>query len=130
VSLQGFAASVECWVAGSSTHWAAATLSAAHAVNLAMERCINDSAECQAEVFSEDVLAWFFVLPANACFGMCSPDLMIREVQSCPSVRTLMDLKDCLDFCSTSWVALYCRLGGAGLLLQASAPADVCHSFS
>ena len=42
----------------------------------------------------------------------------MREVAACPSVRTLMDLKDCLDFCSTSWVQLFCRLGGAALLLQ------------
>jgi hypothetical protein len=31
-----------------------------------------------------------------------------------------MDVKDCLDFCSTSWVSLFCRLGGAELLLQVS----------
>ncbi|BDA46913.1 probable formin-like protein 13 at C-terminar half [Coccomyxa sp. Obi] len=48
-----------------------------------------------------------------------SPDAMIRDVQRCPSVRCLMDLKDCLDFCSTSWVSLFCQLGGANLLLQA-----------
>ena len=49
---------------------------------------------------------------------LCSPDEMMKEVAACPSVRALMDLKDCLDFCSTSWVQLFCRLGGAGLLLQ------------
>lgn len=43
---------------------------------------------------------------------------MMRDVQRCPSVRCLMDLKDCLDFCSTSWVSLFCQLGGADLLLQ------------
>lgn len=43
---------------------------------------------------------------------------MIRDVQRCPSLRCLMDLKDCLDFCSTSWVSLFCQLGGASLLLQ------------
>ncbi len=48
----------------------------------------------------------------------CSPDAMLRDVQRCPSVRCLMDLKDCLDFCSTSWVSLFCQLGGAELLLQ------------
>ena len=38
--------------------------------------------------------------------------------------RALSDLKDCLDFCSTSWVALFCHLGGPALLLQARAPAS------
>ena len=43
---------------------------------------------------------------------------MIRSVQSCPSASVLADLKDCLDFCSNSWVSLFCRQGGAALLLQ------------
>ena len=48
----------------------------------------------------------------------CSPDNMMEEVRRWPSTKTLEDLKDCLDFCSTSWTALFCRLGGAPLLLQ------------
>ena len=59
-------------------------------------------------------------------FTFCSPDEMMREVAACPSVRTLTDLKDCLDFCSTSWVQLFCRLGGAALLLQVLVAA-CCH---
>lgn len=43
---------------------------------------------------------------------------MISEVQKWPSRPTLEDLKECLDYCSTSWVGLYCRLGGAHLLLE------------
>jgi hypothetical protein len=46
---------------------------------------------------------------------------MMREVAACPGARALSDLKDCLDFCSTSWVALFCALGGPALLLQARA---------
>ncbi len=49
---------------------------------------------------------------------MCSPDGMIRSVQNCPSASMLTDLKDCLDFCSNSWVSLFCRQGGTALLLQ------------
>ncbi|DBB05487.1 TPA: hypothetical protein ACH3X1_012444 [Trebouxia sp. C0004] len=48
-----------------------------------------------------------------------SPENMISEVQRWPSRPTLEDLKECLDYCSTSWVGLYCRLGGAHLLLEA-----------
>lgn len=48
----------------------------------------------------------------------CSPENMITEVQKWPSRATLEDLKECLDYCSTSWVGLYCRLGGAHLLLE------------
>ncbi|CAL5224111.1 g6743 [Coccomyxa viridis] len=48
-----------------------------------------------------------------------SPDSMIRSVQNCPSASMLTDLKDCLDFCSNSWVSLFCRQGGTALLLQA-----------
>lgn len=58
---------------------------------------------------------------SNVCFlstGVCSPDGMIRSVQSCPSASMLADLKDCLDFCSNSWVALFCRQGGTAVLLQ------------
>ena len=43
---------------------------------------------------------------------------MMRSVQACPSASMLTDLKDCLDFCSNSWVALFCRQGGPALLLQ------------
>ena len=43
---------------------------------------------------------------------------MMEEVRRSPTAKTLEDLKDCLDFCSTSWTALFCRLGGAPLLLQ------------
>ena len=48
----------------------------------------------------------------------CSPENMISEVQKWPSRPTPEDLKECLDYCSTSWVGLYCRLGGAHLLLE------------
>ncbi|KAL0049978.1 hypothetical protein WJX82_001917 [Trebouxia sp. C0006] len=48
-----------------------------------------------------------------------SPENMMSEVQRWPSRPTLEDLKECLDYCSTSWVSLYCRLGGAHLLLEA-----------
>ena len=48
----------------------------------------------------------------------CSPENMISEVQRWPSQLTLEDLKECLDYCSTSWVGLYCRLGGVHLLLE------------
>ena len=57
---------------------------------------------------------------------LCSPDEMMKEVATCPNVRTLMDLKDCLDFCSTSWVQLFCRLGGAALLLQVAVCLQCC----
>ena len=49
---------------------------------------------------------------------LCSPDGMMRSVQACPSASMLADLKDCLDFCSNSWVSLFCRQGGTALLLQ------------
>ena len=55
------------------------------------------------------------------CIAPCSPEGMIRSVQSCPGASSLADLKDCLDFCSNSWVSLFCRQGGAALLLQARA---------
>lgn len=51
----------------------------------------------------------------------CSPDNMMEEVRRCPSTKTLEDLKDCLDFCSTFWTAVFCRLGGIPLLLQVHA---------
>lgn len=43
---------------------------------------------------------------------------MVAEVQRWPSVKTLEDLKDCLDFCNAAWLALFCQLGGIQVLLQ------------
>ncbi|KAK9832732.1 hypothetical protein WJX81_005524 [Elliptochloris bilobata] len=48
-----------------------------------------------------------------------SPETMLAALQRWPAARTLEDVKDCLDFCSTAWVQLFCRLGGAPLLLEA-----------
>eukprot|EP00891_Asterochloris_glomerata_P002244 jgi/Astpho2/2244/fgenesh1_pg.00040_%23_71_t len=48
-----------------------------------------------------------------------SPEAMVTEVQRWPSRHTLDYLKECLAYSNTSWVALFCRLGGAGLLLEA-----------
>ncbi|KAK9830554.1 hypothetical protein WJX72_012430 [[Myrmecia] bisecta] len=48
-----------------------------------------------------------------------SPENMISEVRRWPSVRTLEDLRECLSFGATSWIAVYCRLGGAELLMEA-----------
>ena len=42
----------------------------------------------------------------------------MTEVQRWPSRHTLDYLKECLAYSNTSWVALFCRLGGAGLLLE------------
>ena len=60
-----------------------------------------------------------------------SPENMLHEVRRWPASKTLEDLKDCLDFCNTSWIALFCQLGGAELLLQVRAclsilPEDLC----
>lgn len=52
---------------------------------------------------------------------------MIAEVQKWPSRETLEDLKECLDYCSTSWLGLYCRLGGAHLLLEVYPIYTMCH---
>jgi len=49
----------------------------------------------------------------------------MSEVQRWPSRPTLEDLKECLDYCSTSWVGLYCRLGGAHLLLEVNHPLPI-----
>ena len=57
-------------------------------------------------------------MPAHRGGFLRSPDGMMRSVQACPSASMLTDLKDCLDFCSNSWVALFCRQGGPALLLQ------------
>ncbi len=43
---------------------------------------------------------------------------MLAALRRWPAARTLEDVKDCLDFCSTAWLQLFCRLGGAPLLLE------------
>jgi hypothetical protein len=48
-----------------------------------------------------------------------SPETMLAALRRWPAVRTLEDVKDCLDFCSGAWLQLFCRLGGAPLLLEA-----------
>ena len=70
------------------------------------EVLLHENAAELKDLFSHDSLA------------VCSPDGMIRSVRNCPSASMLADLKDCLDFCSNSWVSLFCQLGGADLLLQ------------
>ena len=71
-------------------------------------------AQCRTEL-APAMHAWRVPLSIS---GVCSPDGMIRSVQNCPSASMLADLKDCLDFCSNSWVSLFCRQGGIALLLQ------------
>lgn len=44
---------------------------------------------------------------------------MMMAVCTCPGVAALVDLQECLDFGSAAWVAVFARLGGADLLLQA-----------
>lgn len=53
---------------------------------------------------------------AGAAAG--SPEAMMQAVWRRPSVASLRDIKDCLDFGATSWLALFARLGGADLLQQ------------
>ena len=48
-----------------------------------------------------------------------SPEAMMQEVWRCPTAQALADLKECLDFGASPWIALFARLGGADLLLQA-----------
>jgi len=43
---------------------------------------------------------------------------MMQEVWRYPSAQALADLKECLDFGASTWIALFARLGGADLLLQ------------
>ena len=75
-------------------------------------------------------------LPSQRHRGLLlrSPDGMLRSVQACPSASMLADLKDCLDFCSNSWVSLFCRQGGTALLLQvccaATSPDKPLQSFA
>lgn len=49
---------------------------------------------------------------------MRSPEAMMQEVWRRPSATALADLKECLDFGASTWIALFARLGGADLLLQ------------
>ena len=45
----------------------------------------------------------------------------MAEVWRRPGAQALADLKECLDFGASSWLALFSRLGGADLLLQVPA---------
>jgi hypothetical protein len=44
---------------------------------------------------------------------------MIVELRRAPGVDALLGLKESLDFASSAWSALFCRMGGAALLAQA-----------
>ncbi|KAL4452499.1 hypothetical protein ABPG75_008161 [Micractinium tetrahymenae] len=48
-----------------------------------------------------------------------SPEGMIAEVQRWPGAESLGDAKECIDFASTAWCRLFCRLHGGELLLEA-----------
>ena len=50
---------------------------------------------------------------------LCSPEGMIAEVQRWPGAESLGDAKECLDFASSAWCRLFCRLRGADTLLEA-----------
>lgn len=43
---------------------------------------------------------------------------MIVELLRSPGVDTLQGLKESLDFASGNWSVLFCRMGGAALLVQ------------
>lgn len=51
---------------------------------------------------------------------------MVQELRRWPGVSTLEDLKECLDFSSSAWAALYCQLHGAELVLEVR-PASPAH---
>ena len=61
--------------------------------------------------------------PTNSCLNAetCrprSPETMLAALRRWPAARTLEDVKECLDYCSKAWLQLFCRLGGAPLLLE------------
>lgn len=45
---------------------------------------------------------------------------MIVELRRAPGTDALLGLKESLDFASAAWSTLFCRMGGASLLAQAS----------
>lgn len=55
-----------------------------------------------------------------------SPETMLAALRRWPAARTLEDVKDCLDFCSAAWLQLFCRLGGAPLLLEVAPGLETC----
>ena len=58
-------------------------------------------------------------LPVLLLLPLCSPEGMIAEVQRWPGAESLGDAKECLDFASSAWCRLFCRLRGADTLLEA-----------
>lgn len=70
----------------------------------------------QALFLRPSLFSDLFQRPVAPC--PCSPEAMMQEVWRYPSAQALADLKECLDFGASAWIALFARLGGADLLLQ------------
>jgi len=43
---------------------------------------------------------------------------MLEQLRKRPSLKVLEDLGLCLAYRSTTWLSLYCRLGGVGMQLE------------
>lgn len=43
---------------------------------------------------------------------------MLEELRACPSAKVLEDLGNCLAYRSTTWLSVYCRLGGVAMQLE------------
>ncbi|KAI8466315.1 MAG: hypothetical protein J3K34DRAFT_460936 [Monoraphidium minutum] len=48
-----------------------------------------------------------------------SPEAVIVELRRGPGPDALLGLKESLDYASSAWIALFCRMGGAAVLAQA-----------
>ena len=51
-------------------------------------------------------------------FVVCSPEKMLEELRQRPSLKVLEDLNLCLAYRSTTWLQVYCRLGGVAMQLE------------
>eukprot|EP00798_Chlamydomonas_sp_ICE-L_P020827 gene20827-27657_t len=47
------------------------------------------------------------------------PEAMLSEVRRSPCAPQLAALRDCLDYCSSHWITMFCRLDGVQLLMEA-----------
>ena len=76
----------------------------------------------QMRLFSQPEFCSPDTLANSGMSCLRSPETMLAALRRWPAARTLEDVKDCLDYCSTAWLQLFCRLGGAPLLLEARLP--------
>lgn len=49
---------------------------------------------------------------------------MLEQLRVSPTTRVLEDLGNCLAYRSTTWLSVYCRLGGVAMQLEVNPHSD------